>query len=478
MKLLPYAGAVVSWPLYALTPDVQGRLKRALTFQLPTPYLSRGLTTDSPVVTAYSEKEGYLLLPRHLPWEEFGLAPPIRRFLARQCTRPVTVHFIGTLRDSQHEAAQALYTRLAQAEDGILSLSCGKGKTVLALAAWCQAKRPGLAIVPTLQIADQWVQRLKEFTDVSDEQIGRVGGGRNEGDRDFVVATIQTVAQKQFGRDFYRRFGVVFFDECHRLGAPGFSITGGLFPGVRIGLSATWRRADGLESLFRLHLGNVFYEDHGQELIPEVYFVRTAVTLDLAKFRLWGRKGDVNFAKVVTTLARNEERQQQVLTLIEEAVSVDRKVLVLGDRKEELAMYADALSGRNIDCGLCVGSLDGWVLPQQDRNRALERRVVLATSQLVKEGLDQKDIDTLIILYPKSNQAFAEQAAGRILRTHTGKAQPIIIVLVDDGCTKRRTVYDELGVSHTVIDHPFTLQCTAMERHFRKLGYRIVRTAA
>ena len=44
------------------------------------------------------------------------------------------------------------------------------------------------------------------------------------------------------------------------------------------------------------------------------------------------RRGEINFAKVVTTLAKHPVRQQQVLTLTMALADQGRKVLVLGDR--------------------------------------------------------------------------------------------------------------------------------------------------
>ena len=461
---LPVAREMVRVNPYKVEPETLKGLHRALTFTLPSAYLSRGLADAGAPVCAYQQEPdtGVLLLPRHTPWVTFGLPRPVP--VARPYQRLVDVSATRPLREGQQEPFDALLDRLHSRRDGILSLACGKGKTVLAVTAWAAYGMPGLAIVPTLQIADQWVQRLLEFTTLGPDEIGQLGGGRSDWDKPFVVATIQTISQKRFPEKFYQRFGVVFYDEVHRLGAPLFSTTGGLFNATRIGLSATWKRADGLEQLFMLHVGPVFYEDHAQELTPQIFFVPTETRLDLGRYRMWGRRGDINYARVLTALSRDEPRQALVLGLLREATAEGRKVLVLGDRKEELVTYEEELTRMRIGAGVCVGSLDGRVMAQATRTAALQQQVTLATSQLVKEGLDQPDFDTILILYPKSNAAFAEQAVGRILRRHAGKGDPVVVVLQDHHCT---------FMINGKVARPFTGQCRTMERCFRALKYSI-----
>jgi superfamily II DNA or RNA helicase len=103
-------------------------------------------------------------------------------------------------------------------------------------------------------------------------------------------------------------------------------------------------------------------------------------------------------------------------------------------------------------------------MKQEERTKALNSRIIGATSQLVTEGLDRKDIDTLLILYPQSSENFTEQSAGRILRLDDNKRPPVIVVLVDAG------VYDD-----DRDNQPFTAKARRMEATFRRLGYDIRR---
>lgn len=470
MKLssIPASRATVRWPKRLLTPSQLADLRDSLTFRNSAFFSARqrGLPTMGmpDTLVAFEEDEHYLYLPRHTEWQGFQLPNPRPRI---QPKAYVPVSFCGALRPDQEEAVAALSEYLFHRMDGILSLPCGRGKTVVALHGWTQLEQPGLAVVPTLQLAEQWKERILQFTDLQESDIGMVGGGHLTHEKPFVISTIHSLAKRRLPPEFYSRFGVVFFDEVHRLGAPYFSQVASKIDAVRIGLSATWRRNDGMEALFQLHVGDVFYEDRERQLTPEVWFLETPARINLSRYRMWrSSRGELNFARIITALSRDPARTMHTLNIIEEAFTDNRKILVLGDRKEQLFSMGETLASRvgAENVGLCVGSLNGRTMQQEQRQTALTRGIILATSQLVKEGLDQADIDTVLILNPQSNSTFSEQASGRILRAHRNKKAPVVLVLWDRHCTA--THMGQLTA-------PYTSICRKMESVFRRLGYVI-----
>jgi superfamily II DNA or RNA helicase len=461
----PKAEADVPVKRALLSVEQEQRIQSLLRF--PNPEFFKALNSGQNVeglaryIFAYERYTGMYRLPRHAPWGKLGLQAPR---LSVPTTDTLPWEFTGTLRDNQQAAFLALRDQLIYHKDGILVLSCGKGKTVLATAGFGWQQRPALAVVTQLFIAQQWKKALLEFTNIPAERIGMIGDGAAEWDKDFVIATIQTLAQKDFPADFYRRFGLVFYDECHRLGAQFFGRVAPMFTGVRIGLTATLERADRMQDLFMLHLGRVFYEDKEQQLVPRVYFRKTPVNKDVKGFRY---RGKLNTAKLVTHLSRLENRRAFVVDLIRKSQKKDRKVLVLSERKEELKALHELCGPTS---AICVGSLDGKHMKQETKEAALDHPIILATSQLVKEALDKKEIDTLIIEYPQSSESFSEQSTGRILRLDDDKREPVILVLMDSGCYYE----DGTGKKH----RPFKAKCVAMERTFKRLGYDIVEGVA
>lgn len=471
MRLLPdlWATQWTTIPRSLLKAKQLEKLKASLTFSNPSFYEAekRGYSTEGMTrqLVGYVEEGDSVFVPRNYNLHRIGLPTP-QRYSHKHGA--VTVDTTIKLRDNQQEAFSALLDHIKNREDGILSLSCGKGKTVLAIAAWAAypTAGPAIAICPTLDIVYQWRDRLVQFTNLKQEDVGIIGDGHEDIDKPFVVATLQTLAKKPFPMHFYSRFGVIYFDECHRLGAPYFSRVAPLFTGTRIGLSATWQRSDRMELLFTGHIGPVFFEDHTQDLIPSIHFKTSPVQMRLEGFRRWGA-AELNFAKIITNLSRNTTRQAFILGLIDELYVQDRKILVLGDRIDELETFLTATQvtyGAG-NASICVGNRNGRSVPSDERRRALSARVVLATAQLVKEGLDEKAFDSLVILYPKSNAAFAEQASGRILRQAEGKKAPIVYVVHDAGAMFQSR-------------SPFTSMCKSMAYTFKRLGYKIEGTSA
>lgn len=452
---------------HLLTDDQEQQIKTQLRFENPEFFkaLNSGQSTEglSRWLRAYEQHPRTYRLPRHAPFQRFGIRTP-------QTIQPTVETlpwlFTSTLRPPQNPAFKALQHQLIHRKDGILVLSCGKGKTVLAIAGFGWLQQPALAVITQLPIGKQWKQELLRHTDIPEDRVGLIGDGYAEWDKDFVIATIQTLAKKDFPWQFYRRFGVVFFDEAHRLGAQLFGRVASMFTGVRIGLTATPDRSDAMERMFQLHVGRVFYEDKTQDLIPRVYFLRTPTEKNIDGFRLrykdddgrWRSGQRLNMSKIVTHLSKLDYRHEFLLGHIEDAFERKRKTLVLGERRSELEHLHQQVQLRSIPCGLCLGQMK-----YEDQQAALNQPVTLATAHLVKEALDKKEIDTLIIMYPQSSPSFSEQAAGRILRLDDQKRPPVVVVLVDYGC------YTKDGF------RPFVVKARKMEATFRKLGYQIVR---
>lgn len=442
-----------------LTHEQEATICRFLSFDNPEYFkaLNSGQAVDGipRYLRAYEKTRSLYRLPRHAPFRKFGIREP--RFVIPK-TEMLPWEFTKTLRENQHAPFEALKHQLIYRKDGVLVLSCGRGKTIIATAAFAWQQRPTLAIVTQLFIAQQWKDALLTFTNIPEDRIGLIGDGKNEWNKDFVISTVQSLAKRDdLPPDFYRRFGIIFFDEVHRLGAPLFSRVVPVFTGVRIGLTATLERTDGMHKLFMLHVGEKFYEDRSQQLIPRVYFLPTPVQKDVSGFRQWGGHRKLNMAKIVTHLSRLDYRREFVLGLIQRAFKKNRKVLLLSERKDELFAYREILGD---DSGLCIGSMS-----QDERQQSLQKPIILATAQLVKEGLDKADIDTLVIEFPQSSEAFSEQAAGRILRMDDSKRSPKIYVLVDSG------VY--VGKENRY--YPFTVKAKKMAQTFRKLNYEIIR---
>jgi superfamily II DNA or RNA helicase len=386
-------------------------------------------------VEMYREVPGALLVPRHYKISlTTDLPPPVYD------TRPHPGAFVdrtGRLRRMERRArfphhvvlrdqiqADAVAALLKDEEDKILALSCGKGKTIVSLCAAHEGDRfPILIIVHTNALMDQWRERIKQFYGLRDDEIGHVQAATEKWRGcPIAVGMLHSICMKEYSEEFYNYWRLVIFDETHRLGSDLFSRAAPLFPAERWGLSATVKREDGNDRMFRLHLGEVVFEDLSQALVPTVYFVETGIRVDQSKFTY---RGNVNLAKLTTWLCDVEARNELILEWLDRAIAKGRTILVLGERLTQLHWLND--NCRAASKALHVGAMD-----QDERRNALKKQVVFATQHLAKEGLDRVALDTLFILVPFTGEGRLRQSLGRILREAEGKKDPLVFVFEDD----------------------------------------------
>lgn len=155
------------------------------------------------------------------------------------------------LRGYQREALDAW---LSAGKKGTIVLPTGAGKTVIAIKAISELNTPAIIIVPTLDLLSQWRSQLAEEFGI---EVGAYGGGEHDL-QPLTVATYDTAYIR--AGEIGNRFALMVFDEVHHLPSPGYIHIAEMFASpYRMGLTATYERADGLHSeLPRLVGGKVF----------------------------------------------------------------------------------------------------------------------------------------------------------------------------------------------------------------------------
>ncbi|MFM2153915.1 MAG: putative ATP-dependent helicase, partial [Pseudomonadota bacterium] len=149
---------------------------------------------------------------------------------------------------------EALTKWLAAGKRGTVVLPTGAGKTVFALMAIAEAKRPTLVVVPTIPLMHQWRENLAKAFDVP---VGMVGGG--ESDRQPITVTTYSSATQHIEFNGHR-FGMLVFDEAHHLPSEShrFIAEGAIAP-FRLAVTATLERTDGGEKLVEQLVGQVVH---------------------------------------------------------------------------------------------------------------------------------------------------------------------------------------------------------------------------
>jgi superfamily II DNA or RNA helicase len=322
-------------------------------------------------------------------------------------------------------------TDLLEIGDGFIAQApTGFGKTVCAIPAIASCKTTTLIVVTKEDLILQWYEALTKFTDLTKDDIGEIR--QNVCDvqgRKVVIGMVHSLSKEdRYPPWITRYFGLVVFDEVHRLGAETFSRAASLFAARRrMGLSATPDRADGKEILFEAHIGPVRCRAKQLALTPEVIVTRS-------EWRCPRRSsGQLLHQEVGRTMGANKslaesmKRTDKICSIGYSAWKKGRNIIVFSELLDHLEMIRIGLNKYGVphsDMAKYVGGLS-----KTAREKATQKRILLATYKMCSEGTDIPKLDTAILATPRSNVI---QTVGRILREHPDKQKPVVIDVVDD----------------------------------------------
>ncbi|ADE02850.1 DEAD/DEAH box helicase family protein [Haloferax volcanii] len=343
----------------------------------------------------------------------------------------------------------------AHDRQGTVVLPTGSGKTFLGLQAIADAGVSALVVTPTIDLMNQWHATLTHaFGEQLTDEVGVLGGGCH----DIGAPTVTTYdSAYRYIDEYGDRFGLLITDETHHLAAETYlQIPEMTLAPYRLGLTATYERADGRETLLEDRMGPVVYEEDVDALagdfLSEYETIQMSVDLTPAErteydeeyqiyrdyvdshdFDLWKEQGYAEFLK------RTSYDPQ------------GRRALVAKQRAERIARTAskkldtlDNLLKRHHDDRVIVFTANNdfaydisreFILPcithqtdTDERTEILDRfrsgeYSMLATSQVLDEGIDVPAANVGIILSGSASKRQYAQRLGRILRP-TDDRQP------------------------------------------------------
>ncbi|WP_367175746.1 DEAD/DEAH box helicase [Haloarcula rubripromontorii] len=350
---------------------------------------------------------------------------------------------------------EALSAWQANDRQGSVVLPTGSGKTFLAVQAIADAGVSTLVVVPTIDLMNQWHATLTNaFGDQLPHGVGVLGGGSHNV-TDITVTTYDSAYR--YINEYGDQFGLLVVDEVHHLPAPTYQqIPEMTIAPYRLGLTATYERADGAHDELEDLLGTVVYREEVDELageyLSEYETIHLQVELtdeerttydeeyqlyrdyvDSHEFDLWKENGYQEFLK------RTSYDPQ------------GRRALIAKQRAENIARTAgkkldtlDTLLKRHYDDRAIIFTANNefayeisreFVVPcithqteTGERTEILERfrtgeYSMLATSQVLDEGIDVPSANVGIILSGSASKRQYAQRLGRILRP-TDDRQP------------------------------------------------------
>ena len=458
---------------------IQNKIRRLAAVRNPSFYknAAMGMSNFSTSQWIYLGKDhlsGYIEIPRGV-YDELinkikSAAIPCEIFDERQRGRCINVTFKGELREEQKPALE----EMMKYDNGILQAATAFGKTVVCSAMIAEKKVNTLIVLENSALLDQWKDALEQFLDIDERLpeyktktgrtrvrkslIGKLQGSHDSMTGVVDIAMAGSLCKKEEWHPLIDHYGMIIVDECHHAASDTIAKVLQKVPAKYVyGVTATPKRADGLEKINYMLLGPIRYIYSSQEKIKAqriphlVYprFTRTVLPRGVITERMHPNEA-------YEILRHNEVRDEQILSDVKDCIAAGRTPVILSRYKdhserlyERIKSYADKvflMTGNNSK------KEHRRIREQLQETTSGETLALVATGSLIGEGFDFPRLDTLIMATPVSFQSVVEQYAGRLNRNYTGKDDVIVFDYVDSHIpmfekmyAKRLKAYKQIG---------------------------------
>lgn len=347
-----------------------------------------------------------------------------------------------SIRDYQKAAAQSLVGNKGPGTGfGTIVLPCGAGKTVVGMTIMDMLKTNTLILTTNISAVHQWMDELKDKTNLTDEDIGEYTGEMKT-IKPITVATYQVLTWRPNKEGPYPHFqlfrerpwGLIIYDEVHLLPAPVFRVTAELQAIRRVGLTATLVREDGCEGYVFSLVGPKRYDVPWKELetsgwIADAECVEVRIDLDERK--------ELEYA-VATQREKHRIASENPLKIDVVKILVEKhkddKILIIGQYLKQLEEISKILNAPIITGKTPNAERD--VIYKKFREGELR---VLVVSKVANFAIDLPDASMAIQVSGTFGSRQEEaQRLGRILRPKERKSTFYTLIT-------RNTVEEEFG---------------------------------
>ncbi len=324
-----------------------------------------------------------------------------------------------------------------KAKNGILVMPCGTGKTQCGLEIISRVGGRALWLTHTGELLNQSKARAED--NFEDAGSGTITAGKVNIGQGITFATVQTMCKIDL-EAHKNDWDIIIVDECHHCcGSPTkvtqfYKVLSGLSARYKIGLTATPKRADGLELSMYTLLGGVIHEvsREDEEVKSKICPIKV-VPVETHWFPEYDciltGDGTIDYSRLVDALTKDEQRFKQVSEFVNDLQN--DKTIVLASRVEYLKRLQEQYPAKSV-C-LSTGGKGG----KKDRKDALKKldngeiNCIFATYQLAKEGLDVPSLQYVVFSTPEKDETTIIQSAGRVGRRTAGKEYGTVIDFVD-----------------------------------------------
>jgi len=339
-----------------------------------------------------------------------------------------------------------IITQAFDAGEGVIVAPPGSGKTIMGLELVAQHQKPALILTHRKELLNQWVEHIEKYFGIPKKQIGTYCAERKKIGTQITVGLLQSFARSKDPADFTDKFGVIIIDECHHIPAKTFrAVITHLNAAHIYGLTATPKRKHNDEQLIYLYIGDIVATMQSDSDKKESGFDISIRETSLQLPFDWKIDQYELLAKVICyDTARNKLIVKDIL----DQLKMNRKVLVLSERKEHLSILNLYLRDQ---AETIVFSGDDTT-----KNRAIklqqindgEYKILLATGQIFGEGMHVPNVEVLILAFPFAFEGKLVQYVGRLL--HGASPRKLIdyrdthVEILEKQFTKRQRYYKKI----------------------------------
>jgi len=303
------------------------------------------------------------------------------------------------------------------------SMCTGSGKTLVLMNAILERGVNTLIIVPTLNLKEQIMDDLNYH-------FGKkvVGTHKDEKLKEIVVANVQ--ALQNLDKKWFKHFDQVIIDECHHGAANSYydlnkTAWGHIY--YRLNLTATLMRTAGDDMRLEGLVGEADYHYTALQCIADGFIVPPKfVIYEFNHMPVPSNGWHADYQRhIVDQVARNRKIIETAHKFLKDT---NKNMLILCQRIEHVNKLHEAIPGSRVVTGQTKKNKKVF---QEYREGKIQ--CLIATAQVLSEGVNIPQIDVLIMCGGYSSEIMMCQATGRIVRTdeERGKRFGIVIDFLD-----------------------------------------------
>jgi superfamily II DNA or RNA helicase len=309
----------------------------------------------------------------------------------------------------------------------------GKTRTMLSIIRDCQQKT--IVFVEKKDLVSQWVIAANE---IGIKAVSVIGDGYWNDEFQLVIALRQSVWNHvdELDDDWYKRFGMVVYDEAHHAGADSSFDLIQRFPAYyRFGCSATPDSDPARWDLVKAVIGPIIADTSLSDakealVIPSIKVVDTKFDFDYHPTKkVFGRIVRNNYNSMMKYLEKDVDRNELIVNYaLSEAIENKNHCIILSKRKnhldEMINMIPEEVVGHFLLHILTGDNSDRTQEIKDSIENGYQGSILFST--LIEEGTDIPCLNRLFLTYPGRKVRGFEQAIGRIMRTSPKKKDAIV----------------------------------------------------